>query len=83
MMRTAAQRIAVPGIPTEVVDTVGAGDTFMAALLWQLGLRGLIDRAALRGAAAAELEAVAHSACRAASIVVGRPGADPPFAAEL
>ena len=36
----------VPGFPTKVVDTVGAGDTFMAGLGWlgeaQSGARGLL-----------------------------------------
>jgi fructokinase len=61
----------VPGFPTKVVDTVGAGDTFMAGLLdgWvklHLGLGGALER----GAAAA-------------SIVCSRRGAQPPTSAEV
>ena len=55
---------------TDVVDTIGAGDTFSAAVvdaLWD----GL-DPAAT----------VAHAA-RAAAVTVSRPGADPPTRAEL
>lgn len=66
--------VSVPGVATTVVDTIGAGDTFSAALLdalWETGPRGADPAAALTHAA------------RAAAVTVGRPGADPPYRDEL
>ena len=64
-----------------VVDTVGAGDTFQAALLARL-LRGN-PTAALAGLDAAGLAAILGYAARAAAITCSRRGADLPRAAEL
>ena len=61
----------VPGVPTEVVDTVGAGDTFMANFLDSRINRELpLEESLNRGVAAA-------------SIVCSRRGANPPTAAEV
>jgi len=75
-----------PGRAVEVVDTVGAGDTCMAALLGGLHRRGLLGaggRAALQAVDAATLGELADEAVLAAAITCTRPGADPPTAAEL
>lgn len=75
-----------PGVPVTVVDTVGAGDTFSAALLAGLHARGLLGAAhrdELRALDAATLDALLDHAARAAAITCSRRGADPPTAAEL
>jgi fructokinase len=72
--------------PVTVADTVGAGDSFMAALLDGLatiGLLGAARRHALTTAPAALLEPILARAARAAALTVSRPGADPPTSAEL
>ena len=80
---TASDHVAVPPVAVPVVDTVGAGDTFQAALLTALAERGLLNRAALRRLGAADLAAVLTFAARAAAITCSRRGADLPRRAEL
>ena len=82
----AGLRTRLPGRPVQVVDTVGAGDTFSAGLLAGLhapGLLGADAREALRAIASADLDAVLDGAIRAAAITCSRRGADPPTADEL
>ena len=82
-LRSSPSPAAPPGRSCIRVETVGAGDAFMAAFLWDLGRRGLINRQVLAGAGEADLAGAAALACQAAAIVCGRAGAEPPFAAEL
>jgi fructokinase len=73
-------------VAVQVVDTVGAGDSFMAALLDGLATAGLVGpgrRDALRRATTARLRPVLERAARAAAITVGRAGAQPPTSSEL
>lgn len=80
------QRVRRSGVPVEVIDTVGAGDTFSAALLAGLHRRGLLGaaaRSALRSIDAATLEALLDEAALAAAITCSRRGADPPTAEDL
>lgn len=75
-----------PSVPVTVVDTVGAGDTFSAALLSGLHRRGLLGaaaRPALRDVDADTLAALLDDAALAASITCSRRGADPPTADDL
>lgn len=73
----------IPAHRVKVADTVGAGDTFMAALLSALADKKLLDKTALAGIAEADLRAALGFAARAAAIACSRPGADPPWAHEL
>lgn len=72
--------------PAEVVDSVGAGDSFTAGLLdglWTAGLLGADHRAGLAQIDAATLQRVLDQAARIAAITVSREGANPPTRAEL
>lgn len=74
------------GIAVDVVDTVGAGDSFMSALIAGLHRRGLLGAAArdrLAGLGADEVAALLDEAITASAITCSRLGADPPTAAEL
>lgn len=78
-----ADRISVPGRSVVVRDTVGAGDTFHAALLARLAGTGRLHPeaiAALDTQAIGDLLAYANAA---AAITVTRRGADLPTAAEV
>jgi fructokinase len=76
----------VPARPVEVVDTVGAGDAFMAGLidaLWGRGLLGAHRRAELAGIDLDALTAALEAAGNAAALTVARAGADLPDRAAL
>ncbi|WP_049579097.1 carbohydrate kinase family protein [Streptomyces sp. SBT349] len=74
---TAEDEVAVPAPRVAVVDTVGAGDTFQAALLDSVAERGRPP------SGTDALSAVLRRCARAASITCTREGADPPTMAEL
>lgn len=79
-------RVELPGEAIVVADTVGAGDSFMAALisgLAQLDLLGASARSRLRCLASSDLQALAAYANKAAAITCSRQGANPPTTAEL
>ncbi|MGG7506992.1 carbohydrate kinase family protein [Plantibacter sp. YIM 135249] len=78
--------VSVPSVRTQLVDTVGAGDSFMAAMLcWVVdnGLDGPASRDALRAVSAEQLQDLLGFAASAAAITVSRAGANPPTRAEL
>lgn len=79
-------RVEMPAERITLVDTVGAGDSFMAALisgLAQLQALGPGGRQRLGTLDREELHALAAYANRAAAITCSRPGANPPASAEL
>ena len=80
---TAHGHATVPRVAVEVIDTVGAGDTFQAALLTWLAEHGALAADALAALTAAQLEAALGFASRAAAITCSRRGADMPRRAEL
>jgi len=80
---TARAQASVPAEAVEVVDTVGAGDSFQAAMLAWLAEKELLDPRALARTEADELRAMLRFAARAAAITCSRRGADLPRRNEL
>ncbi|MFN0194979.1 MAG: carbohydrate kinase family protein [Aestuariivirga sp.] len=76
-------RIECPPVRVTVADTVGAGDTFTAGLLFALSKAGSLTKASLASIGDEQLRAALEFAARAAAITVSRPGADPPWAKEM
>jgi len=67
----------------EVVDTVGAGDTFNAGILASLHEQGLLTKAALDNLPRDAIEKALDLGARAAAVTVSRAGANPPWRHEI
>ena len=83
LIKTAAGDQAVPSPTVEVVDTVGAGDTIVAAVLVSLWEWGVTDRPSLAALTLDDWAVIGHRAVSAAAITCSRPGADPPTRHDL
>ncbi|MBV8697199.1 MAG: carbohydrate kinase [Bradyrhizobium sp.] len=78
-----AGMIEVLAPKVEVVDTIGAGDSFQAALLFALRELGCIERSKLQAASGDELRRALSFACACAAVTCTRAGADPPWQREV
>ncbi len=79
----AAGGVSAPSAPVEVVDTVGAGDAFMAALIAGLAECGATTRSDVEALGSEQVESLLRLAAEAAGITCGRRGADLPRRSEL
>jgi fructokinase len=78
--------VTVDALPTDVVDTVGAGDAFMSGTLHALASHGLLGadgRGRLRSLDRDTMTDVLCHAAACAAVTVARAGAKPPDEAEL
>jgi fructokinase len=83
---TAGLEVRRPAIPIDLVDTVGAGDSFTSGLLDGLRRADLIGgmrREALAAVDESTLVSVLDDAALVAAITCSRPGANPPTRAEF
>lgn len=83
LLATREHRLILEGMQVDVADTIGAGDSFMSALID--GLARLLDEGATTEAiragqslSAEQLTRIGEFAVRCAAITVSRSGADPP-----
>src|SRR5689334_19902950 len=79
--RAGAIEVEAPSV--EVIDTIGAGDSFHAALLFALREQGCLERTKLRTAGGDQLRRALSFACGCAAITCTRAGADPPRRSEV
>ena len=83
---SASGRVQVAPVQVEVVDTVGAGDTFSAGILDALAAKGLLGadrREMLAAIPSDDLATVLRRAAALSAITVSRAGANPPWSREL
>ncbi|MBR0722648.1 carbohydrate kinase family protein [Bradyrhizobium manausense] len=80
---SAAGSVSVPGRSVVVRDTVGAGDTFHAALLAQLAKTGRLHPEAIAALDLSAIRELLAYATAAAAITVSRDGADLPTTTEI
>ena len=83
-VRTVEFEIAVAASPVDkIVDTVGAGDTFMASILAGLSKAGALTRSEINELSEEQVTKIFKRAALAAAINCGRSGCNPPRADEL
>ncbi|MDI3336867.1 carbohydrate kinase [Defluviimonas aestuarii] len=75
--------VSVMARRVEVVDTVGAGDTFNAGVLSKLSELRLLTKEALKQISDEHIRMALEQGVRVAAITVSRSGANPPWAEEL
>ena len=76
-------KVTVPSQRVDVIDTVGAGDTFDAGILASLKRQELLTKEKVAKLDEAAVGAALELGARAAAVTVSRAGANPPYAAEI
>lgn len=77
------REVSVAAARAEVVDTVGAGDTFNAGLLASLAEKGLLSKEKIAMVSDDDLAGAMALAAQCAAVTVSRKGANPPWRSEF
>ena len=80
---TKSHKVTVTPKPVQVVDTVGAGDTFNAGILASLHEQAALSKARVANLSEAEILNALTLGAAAAAVTVSRAGANPPWRHEL
>ena len=75
--------IQIPAPVVEVKDTIGAGDTFAAALIAQLLEKQIVDEKALSALAVSDLRDILSNCAMTSALTCSRQGANPPYRHEV
>lgn len=81
--RAGAAPLKVAAQKAEVVDTVGAGDTFNAGILAKLHDLGMLSKSAVADLSDEAIEQALAFGAQVAAVTVSRAGANPPYRNEL
>ena len=76
-------KVDVPAQKAQVVDTVGAGDTFNGGVLAALSASGVLDKDSIGTLPASTIEHALTFGAKVAGVTVSRAGANPPWADAL
>ena len=82
-MTSSGIEVETPAAAAEVVDTVGAGDTFNAGFIAGLARQDKLSQSGIAALSGTELESALGLGTAAAAVTVSRAGANPPWAWEL
>lgn len=80
---TSGEAVHAEAVETRVSDTIGAGDSFHAAMLVWLRHHGLLSRDGIRALTTDQAKRMLDFAAGVAAVTCSRPGADPPRMGEL
>lgn len=76
-------KVSAEGVKVDVVDTVGAGDTFDAGVLASLKMNNLLTKGQVASLSQGDVHDALALAAKAAAVTVSRAGANPPWAKEI